>query len=383
MENVGRKFLSTADFVSKKNKKTQTKIYWRCWRKDCRASVVTNLQLDVLSSAEHNHGPDDAVLKHDKAREGIKRSIRRDPSQGLKKAYTRYVRDCREEDVEDTPSYHRLKSALKRARQSLMPPLPTAIDDVRIRGKWGRTLSGERFLQRCDNDWGIAVFTTKKNLEVLAQCEVVFMDGTFRTAPHPYTQMFTVHGLYQGRCIVLVMALLVDKTVASYRQVLATVKDKTRELTDNQRFRPRKVVIDMEMSLLVALETEFPRARISACYFHFCQALWRKVQELGLTRPFRRDERLRIMIEKIMAIGYLPPQIVRTNLDLLLAAERRLQRRYPALTDFLTYFRNNYMDGMLRPSIWNVYRRNMDTRTNNYVECKLCLICILSYRMQI
>ena len=115
-------------------------------------------------------------------------------------------------------------------------------------------------------------------MKALAQCEGVFMDGAFHTAPRPYSQMFTVHGLFHGRCIVLVMALLADKSIASYRQVLATVKDKTRELVGNQRFRPRKVVIDMEMSLLIDLETELPRARVSACYFHFCQALWRRVQ---------------------------------------------------------------------------------------------------------
>jgi hypothetical protein len=129
----------------------------------------------------------------------------------------------------------------------------------------------------------------------------------------------------------------------------------------------------MEMSMLTAIQTELPRTRIAACYFHFCQALWRKIQDIGLQRAYHRDGDLKEVIEKVMAIGYLPVLLVRNNFECLVTSHhvRGLQRRYPTLEQFFRYFTANYLDGMLQPSIWNVFKRDMDMRTNNFVECKL------------
>ena len=48
------------------------------------------------------------------------------------------------------------------------------------------------------------------------------------------------------------------------------------------RWSPEKVLTDFEMALINAFETKLPNIRTTGCYFHFCQSLWRKVQELGL-----------------------------------------------------------------------------------------------------
>jgi hypothetical protein len=60
-----------------------------------------------------------------------------------------------------------------------------------------------------------------------------------------------------------------------------------------------------------AVETELPNARISGCYFHFGQNLWRRVQSLGLARDYRQNKRLKKTIRKVIAIGYLPMALVR------------------------------------------------------------------------
>ena len=46
---------------------------------------------------------------------------------------------------------------------------------------------------------------------------------------------------------------------------------------------PTTVVMDFEMALKNAFEEELDDdTTIKMCYFHFCQSLWRKIQELGL-----------------------------------------------------------------------------------------------------
>ena len=77
-----------------------------------------------------------------------------------------------------------------------------------------------------------------------------------------------------------------------------------------------------------------------------------------------------------MAIAHLPLPLVRHNFVLLRASHsvRRLVRRYPELTDFLNYVQGNYIQGnQFLPRTWNVFDRDMDTRTNNYVEGKFTI----------
>lgn len=70
-----------------------------------------------------------------------------------------------------------------------------------------------------DNDWGIAAFACRESLRSLAATTTCFMDGTFHTAPKPYKQFFTIHGLVSDRVIPLVYVLMQDKTTGAYRQV--------------------------------------------------------------------------------------------------------------------------------------------------------------------
>ena len=127
---------------------------------------------------------------------------------------------------------------------------------------------------------------------------------------------------------------------------------------------------DFEQALQSAVETELPNTRICICYFHFCKSLWRKVSDLGLSTPYGRNSRLKKCIRKFMALAHLPVPLVRQNFGLLSTASstRRLMNRYPALFDFIRYLESNYISGQYKVKRWNVYDRDIDTRTNNHVE---------------
>ena len=211
----------------------------------------------------------------------------------------------------------------------------------------------------------------------LQNCDTIYMDGTFKSCPHPYVQFVTIHGLYHGRVLPFAMCLMDGKTIGKYRQLLQHIKRKIREIT-RHRFRPRQIVTDFELALLTAAETELPGVRLSGCYFHFCQSLWRRVQELGLAGPYTRNDRLRKCIRKFMAIGYLPLALVRQNFRLLVASRSTVRRirHYPALQDFIDYIQRNYFNGHLSPDLWNVFNRDNDTRTNNHVEGDVVLVII-------
>ncbi|CAH1240953.1 Hypp6243 [Branchiostoma lanceolatum] len=52
------------------------------------------------------------------------------------------------------------------------------------------------------------------------------MDGTFKSCPRPYTQVLAIHGLFHGRCLPLVMAIMTERTIAAYRQIFKHAKAK-------------------------------------------------------------------------------------------------------------------------------------------------------------
>lgn len=117
-----------------------------------------------------------------------------------------------------------------------------------------------------NNIAGVAVFATPRQLRVLRTCEDVFIDGTFRTAPRPYSQIVTVHGQFNDWIIPLAMCLSTGKTRLHYIDILRALK---REIVaeTGQQWECRNVTTDFEAGLVQAV---LPQARSSGCYFHFC-----------------------------------------------------------------------------------------------------------------
>jgi hypothetical protein len=336
--NRGGKVLIHGGYRYQKNRIRNNKIFWRCWRKSCRAPLQTEFfdidgedqNIVVLETGEHpDHGPDTELISKSSLTQRMVANVERDPTKPVKRVYNDtlledHLADDDDDDV-DIPAFDSVRSKLSRKRLSLMPAIPHDIHDVIFEGEWVNTWSQERFLSHQDNDWGIAIFATDANLRKLQRCRDIYIDETFKTCPHPYSQFVTIHGMYHGRVLPFAMSLMTGKTVGQYRQFLQHIKRKVRQVTGH-RFRPEQVITDFEMSLLLAIETELPLARRSACYFHFCQILWRKIQELGLAGPYARQRKLRKCLRKFMAIGYLPLALVRHNFRILATANSTARR---------------------------------------------------------
>ncbi|XP_046566692.1 PCNA-interacting partner-like [Haliotis rubra] len=57
----------------------------------------------------------------------------------------------------------------------------------------------------------------------------------------------------------------------------------------NRLLAPSCVQTDFELAAIHAIEREFPSAEVKGCFLHYCQAIWRKVQDLGLAVAYRED----------------------------------------------------------------------------------------------
>lgn len=76
---------------------------------------------------------------------------------------------------------------------------PTSLHDLTLPDELRRTASGEPIVMYdsdiYEDEKRLMIFSTHKNLEFLATCETIHMDGTFKTCPQLFTQLFVIHGM--------------------------------------------------------------------------------------------------------------------------------------------------------------------------------------------
>ena len=95
---------------------------------------------------------------------------------------------------------------------------------------------------------------------------------------------------------------------------------------------------------------------------HWSQAVWRKVQALGLQAAYNSDNNTYKFIHKLLSLPYLPAEHISTIF-------RKLQHKAVTepLQDLTTYIETTWLNNSLWPTTsWSVF--NCITRTNNDVE---------------
>jgi len=105
-----------------------------------------------------------------------------------------------------------------------------------------------------------------------------FGDGTFKSVPSIFSQLYTIHCHKNESILPLVYVLMTDRTKDSYTEVLNQL------LKCKPDLDPKPIQIDFEQAFISAFQDIFPNAIINRCFFHFCQCVWRKIQSLGLQK---------------------------------------------------------------------------------------------------
>jgi len=82
---------------------------------------------------------------------------------------------------------------------------------------------------------------------------------------------------------------------------------------------PAATVMDFEAAMWRAATAVFTQTRLFGCNFHWTQAVWRLVQELGLQVAYRDDDATQRFCRKVMALPFLPPHHMSPSLGALLA----------------------------------------------------------------
>ena len=126
----------------------------------------------------------------------------------------------------------------------------------------------------------ILIFGTTKTIRRLCETERVYIDGTFKSSPALFSQLYTFHCKILDKSYPMIFAFLPNKSAETYRRLILAIKSIAENL--NLDFNPKEFLVDFEKSMISVLEEQFRNnTRIRGCYFHFAQCIWRKVTQFN------------------------------------------------------------------------------------------------------
>lgn len=213
------------------------------------------------------------------------------------------------------------------------------------------------------------IFSNDELIGVARQATVFQMDGTFKVCPSQFYQLYTVHCWHSGRCIPILYCLLPNASRESYDKIFGFLVDIVGP--NNKQF-----ILDMEMAAKNSLVEKFVDPQISFCFYHLCQAHWRKIQEFGFQTDYGSNPDLAKSFRQFSALAFLPVSMIANAFDILFEKYSNDER----FEGFLAYFETNFIGRPLRNnqrgnprfaiSFWSQHTNVLNdiNRTNNRVE---------------
>lgn len=240
---------------------------------------------------------------------------------------------------------------------------PQSRDEIVLDEGCLRMSDGSNFLLNDDSyAQRILLFSGEKGRESMKTSKIFFMDGTFKSCSKQFAQIYTIHADFDSteeetNVHPVTFALLPNKKKESYVRMFRLILDEIPE------WKPQKINVDFEAAAISALRDVFPEAEINGCFFHMKKCLWRRVQEIGLTREYRENEEIRQSIRMCAALSFLKPEDAEEGFAEIHSQAPDNEK----LTEFFDYFVDQWLENADVPvELWSCHRRRH--RTTNAVE---------------
>lgn len=208
MEHIGKicdkKLIIDNGYVYLYSKTRAGKVYWDCKRGKnegtCNARAITIAGSSRIikgpSKSNHLHPKDPEEAKAEIITFNLKRKATENPEQPPELILQNELRGVSSGILSKLPDKENLKKTIRRKRRAELPPNPTSLDELQdIPERYKTSLGGDRFLiSGNDGNGGRGyVFSTRRNLQLLARSEMWFLDGTFKVNYF----FFLVHFYYE------------------------------------------------------------------------------------------------------------------------------------------------------------------------------------------
>ncbi|CAF3303956.1 unnamed protein product [Rotaria socialis] len=369
-------------------------VEWRCRNRSCSSSLTLSLDNTCVRHepsihSEYCQAVQPSKIIVEETVEIMKRRAREE-TKSISEIYAEEIVATRRRHPGVPTGYYfptlsSIDSSLYYHRSLNYPTLPKCLNDMVLSGEWCLTRSGERFLlvdETYDNKERILLFGSRWSIKFLSFCSGWHADGTFLTRPLLFAQIYIIFGYFDGFLIPCIYCLTSRQDQVTYEKILNHIISIGYSQL-NTRFSPQSLTCDFELGSINAAAKCFRNISITACFFHYSQALWRKVQDLKLNslisksktnnNSWSEEQRKAAYIWFYGAIGLalIPPSHVEsvwTNIMDEYTPET------PLAQDSNDYMVENYVcqqSSRYSIELWNVFTNIQQKlpRNNNAAEC--------------
>ena len=357
------KLIDSLGYTYNVKRRRGTCVYWQCTVRNrvtnCKATVIEKNGSFRAGMHPHIHSSQPGSAAVHKVRADIKKMAAADHFRSAAViAEEVLASQMTEEPLPTLPSVENLALCANRYRKKMRPPEPKdlefVVDESYIPEEFYRgdvKVGNRRHL----------IFATNYQLDLLSLSKAWYVDATFNVVKAPFTQLFTVHSFIrkdgEAKQVPLIFVLMSGKSKHDYKKVMRKIKSLLPRHASVQ-----KIVTDFEAAIWRGCLAIFSTVTMQGCLFHWCQALKRKLAELGLLRDYNKKGSVYRYCKKILSLPFLPhEQIPGAFYELKSLCSK------DGLKEFLMYvekqwIRNSFFD----PSRWSIYMEKI--RTNNDLE---------------
>ena len=356
----------------------ETRKLWRCEiRNTCRARVHTENKpgepIVISTTNSHDHEPAPNAVEVRLAISALRKKLQDGVETSTRVLISETTTNISENAKYELPRLQTVSRSITNWRNKAFgaPPLPLHRTGFQVPDSFKYLESGDLFLQcdtGCNDEKRILIFASNEGLQQLGDTSFLGMDGTFKSSPSAWYQLFTIHAIINGSSYPRAFILLPDKTQATYDKAFLEI----RKLRPN--INPCQILIDFERAIRNSCNYNFTGSTSVGCLFHFCQTIYRKICQLGYKVLYSNDGSFATKIKMFCALAFLPPEEVIDTFEDLCE-----DKSIPI--DFISYFELTYIgpkrgrrgrreEPLYPVNFWNVYSRVIQElpRTNNALE---------------
>ena len=212
---------------------------------------------------------------------------------------------------------------------------------------------------------GVLAFTSKKLL-TLFETNLTgrsSLDGTFKSVPVLWKQLFIWMIKYNGFWIPVVWSWLPDKSAESYKVLIHMVQDKLKELNIN--FNINEIISDFEINIQKAADHLITGIRILGCFFHLSKCFWKRLQMKGMVTEYDDNVEFRDFVKSAIALAHLPLTDLEEGVEYLKSVQFDDDKCKEFQNYLCTYIEEYWINGPFPPQVWNCFKRTEDLTNNN------------------
>ena len=324
IEKGKKKIYDESNYIYEKHQdnSTKKKTYWRCehFYKGCKARIHATFDCDVpeiiFRSGSHMHPGSSVMVEAHSAMRNLREKIHAEVATSSRAVIASAVDQLSEEAKSKLPSMSTISRSVQnwRHNSSGIPALPASRTGLEIPAQFRYLQNGSRFLaydSGIDDSERILIFATECGLAELVENTSWSFDGTFKSSPQIWTQLFTVHVIVRNNFLPRVFSLLPNKIEETYKRLFEAL------LQLRPNICPSNCLMDFKKRIHNAFLTVFPNSSICGCLFHFGQSCWWKIREIGRKTQYNNDSVFALKIECFNALEFLPPSEVIAAFELL------------------------------------------------------------------